>query len=300
MKKYGSNGEFKKALEKSLGHTISNKIFNELMFDRHPPFSSTDLQEVLSDFGIESELHVTRTIPEIINAIAEEVTLWQEINLHLLEPQLREVRQAMFGSPKHLSIKKANALIDDFLKSEDQPVRAAYVHLFIERSITAQDMTRYFSELKPNEYECLLAVMALIMNRSYLSGVEALWYFLTGQRIVAVGIFNPTITLVSYRLVQYLQHGGRPTRSLLSPKEKALLQLTFTSQGKPSPVKLWPVWNKQNPKWAYDSWRMFWKDFQRAKRRLLKTYDMAYETEKMQLQDPEHFWEKWKTIANST
>ena len=296
---FDSNKELKNAAEYSLGHAISDKLFKELTKDWNPPYSELDLYEILIHIGGTAKKTGRKILPEIINAIAEELTLWQEIKLHFLEPQLREVRQAMFGSQNLLDKKEAKALIENFMKSEDQQVRAAYVHLLIERSITAQDMTRYFSELKPNKYECLLAVMALIMNRSYLSGVEALWYFLTEQRIVAVGIFNPTITLVSYRLVQYLQHGGRPARSLLSPKEKALLQLTFTSQGKPSPVKLWPVWNKQNPKWAYDSWRMFWKDFQRAKRRLLKTYDMAYEAEKIQTEDPEHFWEKWQSIVNS-
>jgi hypothetical protein len=133
--------------------------------------------------------------------------------------------------------------------------------------------------------------MALITNRSYLSGTEALWYFLTGQRIPGVGIFNPTMTLVTFRLAKYLQPGGRPTRSLLSVREKSLLRLMGTATGKPKPIELWLVWNKQNPNWAYDSWRMFWKACQRAKSRLLTTYETAFEIESRAIEDPQHFWE---------
>lgn len=209
MKIFETKKEFKNALEKSLGQVIPDEHFNKMMMDSHPPYDELDFEEILSTLGGKKENHVAKTIPQIIHVIGEEITLWQEIKLHVLEPQLREVRQAMFGSPKHLSLKKAKALVDDFLDSENQQVRAAYVHLFIERTTITYDMTRYFSELDPNPYECLLAVMALISNRSYLSGTEALWYFLTGQRIVGASIFNPTMTLLTYRLAKYLKHEGR-------------------------------------------------------------------------------------------
>jgi hypothetical protein len=73
-----------------------------------------------------------------------------------------------------------------------------------------------------------------------------------------------------------------------------------TANGKPKPTKLWPVWNQQNPNWAYDSWRMFWKACQRAKTRLLKTYDMAFEIERMALEDPQRYWEFLQSISNRT
>ena len=107
MKTYDTNGEFKKALEKYLGHTIINSVFEKLIIDRHPPYSDADLLKLLSSIGGSVKTPGRKTLPEIIKAIAEELALWQEIKLHFLEPQLREVRQAMFGSPKHLSIKKS-------------------------------------------------------------------------------------------------------------------------------------------------------------------------------------------------
>jgi hypothetical protein len=300
VKKYETNEEFKKALEKSLAHSIPDQTFKELMIGMHPVYSDQDFKEILAKLGGKPEKAAAKTLPDIIKAISEEVALWQEIKLQALEPQLRKVRQTMFGSPKHLGIKKAEELTTDFLKSGDISVRVAYVHLFLERTITARDMKRYFSELKPNQYECLLAAMALIANRAYLSNVGALRYFLTGEKVVGVGIFNPTMVLVTFHLAKYLQSGRQASRSLLSSREMSLLRLMGTANGKPKPTKLWPVWNQQNPNWAYDSWRMFWKACQRAKTRLLKTYDMAFEIERMALEDPQRYWEFLQSISNRT
>ncbi len=107
------------------------------------------------------------------------------------------------------------------------------------------------------------------------------------------GIFNPTMVLLTYRLALYLQPGGRPGRSLLTTREKALLHLVGTSPGKIQPTKLWPIWNHRYPQWSYPSWRMFWKAFQRAKKRLLNNFILPFQAEYMQKEDPEHFWEQW-------
>ena len=219
---FDSNKELKSAAEKSLGHVIPNKLFEGLTHNWNPPYSEQDLAEIVTAAGGTAGISAGKTFPQIVGAIAEELTLWQEIKLRL-EPQLRELRQAMFRSPKPLSANKAKAIVEDFLKSETQMVRAAYVHLLIERFITPRDMTRYSQNWNRNKYEFLLATMVLIMNRSYLSGYEALWYFLTGRRLVTVNIFNPTITLVSYRLVKYLQRGGRLHSFFIVPKRDGIV-----------------------------------------------------------------------------
>jgi hypothetical protein len=72
------------------------------------------------------------------------------------------------------------------------------------------------------------------------------------------------------------------------------------TKGKPSPSELWEEWNKQNPDHTYDFWRMFWKAYQRAKRRLLKTYDIAFETERMAIENPQSYWEFLQSLSNST
>jgi hypothetical protein len=38
---------------------------------------------------------------------------------------------------------------------------------------------------------------------------------------------------------------------------------------------------------------MFWKAFQRAKKRLLNNFILPFQAEYMQKEDPEHFWEQW-------
>lgn len=153
MKRFETNKELKQALGKALGQGIAKDLFGNLTSGLHPPYDESDLEEILNNLGIEHKKTSQKKLPEVIRGIAEEVTLWQDIQLRRIEPELRAVRRKLFGTTETMDMDGAIGFLGDFLPSEELLVRPAYACLFIERLITPQDFGRYFEALKPNRYE---------------------------------------------------------------------------------------------------------------------------------------------------
>ncbi len=296
MHRYDNNSQLKAALEKKLGGPITEDLFNELTAVRYPPYSDLDLQDIIKELGLAPAKLTRKELAQVIREIAEEVTLLQEIRLNEIEPALRQARGNVFKVTEG-NIDEATAFLARFFGNQEPAIRTAYVTLFFQAHISPNDLELYIVTMKPNPPERFLVLVAFVMNQAYLSAREAMYYILTGQRTIEMGIFNPSQALMMHHLIHYLQPGGRPVRSLLSAKEKALLHFVYTTEGPLKPTILWPRWNQQYPQWPYDNWRFFWKALKRAEKRLLADYVMAFEAEYMQKKDPDHFWQKWSGIA---
>ncbi len=73
------------------------------------------------------------------------------------------------------------AYLGEFFNSENSPIRIPYVSLLLEHPVKDQDFTLYLDSLQPNDSEYFVAAIALVRNRAFLSGTEAMLYILTGQ-----------------------------------------------------------------------------------------------------------------------
>ena len=301
MKQYETDKELMAALEKLLGKKLEKSQFIESKGDLHSAYSAADFREILNaiqnkeislgeinDKALKSPYG---KIPSVIQSISDEVALWEELLLYNIEPQLSIARIRLLGTPQTLDPKQAMEFLEGFFKKDKLNIRLAYVDLFFERYISPRDYNMYLENMKPNDEEYFLTMVALIMNRAYMSGNEAIHYLITGQRILIPGIFNPTNILVMYRLVLYLQPSGQPSRSLLSMKEKTLVRFVGLTTGKPGPEKLRIEWNHQYPDWSYDNWRFYWKAYKRAYERLVRNFDMAFLYEQMRETDSQKFWQ---------
>jgi len=281
---------------------MDDSLFGESMAGRYAPYDEADFKEVLQEirgktgYGQQRDAKVRKSrygrIPEVVRAIGEEVTLWQELRLHEIEPQLAQARTRLLHSSEILEVEEANEFISSFFNREGLTIRPAYIALFLERHVLRWDYGEFLETMQPNDEEYFLALVALVMNWAYLSGTEAIGYILTGKRMVVPGLFNPTNVLMTYRLALYLQPPGRPSRSLLSERELALLRLVGTASGKPKWSTLCGRWNREHPDRSYISWRFFRKAFVRARERLLNYYNMAFMYEHKAAEGPEALW-RW-------
>jgi len=302
MRTFESSKELRVALEKALRGKMDDSLFGESMAGRYAPYDEADFKEVLQEIrgktgnGQQRDAKVRKSrygrIPEVVRAIGEEVTLWQELRLHEIEPQLAQARTRLLHSSEILEVEEANEFISSFFNREGLTIRPAYIALFLERHLLRRDYGEFLETMQPNDEEYFLTVVAFVMNRAYLSGTEAIWYILTGKRIVLPGLFSPTTILMTHRLALYLQPPGRPSRSLLSARELALLRLGGIAPSAAKWADLWAQWNHQYPDWHYESWRDFRKAFARARTRLLNSYSMAFAYEHKETEDPKNFW-RW-------
>jgi len=302
VRTFETDKELRAALERALGRKMDDALFAECKGDLHSDYSEADFEEILNTARNEiAELEEgdaevrkpgDREIREVVRAIAEEVTLWQELRLHQIEPQLAEARTRLLGTNGVMDVERAQEFSRSFFSHEVLTIRPEYIALFLERHVLRRDYGELLETMQPNDEEYFLAVVALVMNRAYLSGTEAIGYILTGKRTVVPGLFNPTTILMTYRLALYLQPPGRPSRSLLVERELALLRLVGTASGHPKWPDLWVQWNHMYPDWYYVSWRDVAKAFYRAKKRLLNSYNMAFVYEHKETEDPEGFW-RW-------
>jgi hypothetical protein len=300
VRTFETNKELRGALEKALGGKIDDGLFGESMAGQYPPYDEADFKEILQEIrnktgnGQQLDAKVRKPrygeIPEVVRAIGEEVTLWQEVRLHQIEPKLAKARTRLLHTSEVLEVEQANEFISSFFNREGLTIRPAYIALFLERHVLRWDYGELLETMQPNDQEYFLAVVALVMSRAYLSGTEAIGYILTGKRIVVPGLFNPTNVLITHRLALYLQPGGRPRRSLLSAQELALLRLGGTAPGTAKWADLWVEWNHLYPDRYYKSWRDVAKAFYRARRRLLNSYNMAFAYEHKETEDPKNLW----------
>jgi hypothetical protein len=302
VKTFETNKELRGALEKAFRGKIDDRLFDESIDGRYAPYDEADFEEVLqkirskTGYGQQRDAKVRKPrnggIPEVLRAIGEEVSLWQEVRLHQIESQVARARTRLLHTSEVLELVQPNEFVSSFFNREGLTIRPAYIALFLERHVLRQDYGELLETMQPNDEEYFLAVVAFVMNTAYLSGGEAIQYILTGERIVVPGLFNPTIVLMTYRLVLCLQPPGRPRRSLLSERELALIRLVGTASGRPKWSDLCGRWNREHPDCSYISWRLFRKAFVRARERLLNSYNMAFMYEHKAAEGPEALW-RW-------
>ncbi len=65
--------------------------------------------------------------------------------------------------------------------------------------------------------------------------------------------------------------GSRPGRRMLTKKDLAIVRLAYVNERK-APAECWPIWNNQNPKWAFTTRRAFATALDRAFRGLVSPF----------------------------